>query len=337
MSAGKNKAIFRSAKLSRGRGKTSVGSSWRHQQFHDKVAEISHPELSSQNSTKLFIADYETLRKTINGSIKKHNEIVAKERDTMLAKGEKKNLPRQLRKDAAVACECIFTFSPEMAGQFDIKDWVKANMGFIKREFIDKGAIPVRMDLHMDESCPHLHLMILPITKEGKISAKEYLGGAGRLSKMQDRYAKAMEQFGLTRGYSRYNEYKSLQQQAVKHGYGSDFESVKRYCAFLGVPVPERKKHMGKREWLAKLEANIEEAKKELADIKHQIEVADKVADKKFGITLETQLKEAQQRVEYLEEFTRTPGVRDAYKAYNEVRNPNKEPINHGDDVLGDW
>ena len=51
MSTG-NKAIFRGAKLNRGRGKTSIGSAWRHQEFHEKSADISHPELSHKNATK---------------------------------------------------------------------------------------------------------------------------------------------------------------------------------------------------------------------------------------------------------------------------------------------
>ena len=316
MSKGKDKAIFRSEKLRRGRGKSTLGNSWRHLENHDKVADILHPEISHMNYTKKWIDSYEKLTRFMKQSIKRHNEIVDAERAKMEAAGQTKNLPRRLRNDAAIACECIFTFSPEMAGKFDIKEWERANAMFIKREFVSKGAKPIRVDLHMDETTPHLHFVFCPITKEGKISAKEFLGGAKNLSMMQDRYAEAMEQFGLTRGYSRYSVYKAVQQEAIKEGYASNYEGVKAYCKAHHMPVPSRKHHQRKQEWLASLEQSIEELK----EVKSQLEAEIKKAGEKLSAAQEReltkQLDSAKARIEYLEAFIDKKEIRPFWTDY---------------------
>lgn len=40
--------------------------------------------------------------------------------------------------------------------------------------------------VHMDEKTPHLHLCFTPITKDGRLSAKDILGNRAQLSKWQD-------------------------------------------------------------------------------------------------------------------------------------------------------
>ena len=42
--------------------------------------------------------------------------------------------------------------------------------------------------VHMDEKTPHLHLCFTPITKDGRLSAKEILGSRAQLSKWQDEF-----------------------------------------------------------------------------------------------------------------------------------------------------
>lgn len=316
MSDGQDKAIFRAAKLKRGRGKSSLGSSWRHQEEHDRVAEISNPDKSEKNRTAKTFASTKELYAFINKAIKNHNDIVDKERAEKIAKGEKKNLPRNLRKDAAIACECIFTFSPEMTDKINIKDWLKANLDFMKKEFVSKGAKTIRVDLHMDETTPHIHFLFIPLTKEGKISASEYFGGAKNLSMMQDRYADAMAQFELTRGYSRYSVYKAVQAEAVKEGYDSDFEGVKAYCEDFDIPVPDRRRHTSKTEWLAGMEKEISAMEQKKEQLEHEIKLATARRDSVSMATLEKQLDEARARVQYLEAFVERKEIAPFYRAY---------------------
>jgi len=42
--------------------------------------------------------------------------------------------------------------------------------------------------VHMDEKTPHLHLCFVPITRDGRLSAKQILGNKSTLSRWQDEY-----------------------------------------------------------------------------------------------------------------------------------------------------
>ena len=42
--------------------------------------------------------------------------------------------------------------------------------------------------VHMDEKTPHMHLCFVPLTKDGRLSAKDILGNKKKLTKWQDEY-----------------------------------------------------------------------------------------------------------------------------------------------------
>ena len=46
----------------------------------------------------------------------------------------------------------------------------------------------------------HIHAVTVPLTSDGRLSAKEVLGGRKEMSERQDRYAAQMKSFGLERG-----------------------------------------------------------------------------------------------------------------------------------------
>lgn len=81
-------------------------------------------------------------------------------------------------------------------GQGD--EWVKANFEFLKDEYGEENI--VRFALHMDETTPHLHAIIIPLTKDGRLSAKEIIGNRKSLQDKQTKYANYMKPFGLERG-----------------------------------------------------------------------------------------------------------------------------------------
>ncbi|RYY20022.1 MAG: hypothetical protein EOP41_09360, partial [Sphingobacteriaceae bacterium] len=54
--------------------------------------------------------------------------------------------------------------------------------------------------LHLDEKTPHIHAIVVPLTADGRLSAKELMGNKKNLSLRQDRYGEAMASFGLIRG-----------------------------------------------------------------------------------------------------------------------------------------
>lgn len=51
--------------------------------------------------------------------------------------------------------------------------WIKANYAFMVREFGKENI--VRFVLHRDERTPHAHVVTVPLTKDGHLSAKEIM------------------------------------------------------------------------------------------------------------------------------------------------------------------
>lgn len=76
--------------------------------------------------------------------------------------------------------------------------WVEDNKKWVSNEFGAENI--VRFSLHLDEKTPHIHAVVVPITADGRLSAKELLGDRIELSLKQDRYAAAMADYGLERG-----------------------------------------------------------------------------------------------------------------------------------------
>ena len=48
--------------------------------------------------------------------------------------------------------------------------------------------------IHLDESKPHLHLDVVPLTNDGRLSAKEVVGGKGKMHQNQSKWLKQMQE-----------------------------------------------------------------------------------------------------------------------------------------------
>ncbi|EAU9893984.1 plasmid recombination enzyme [Salmonella enterica] len=126
-------------------------------------------------------------------------------------------LPAKHRKDAVRAVEYVMTASPEW--------WEKATPGQ-QAEFFDRsekwladkyGADRVIVaTVHRDEATPHLSAFVVPLTKDGRLSAKEFIGDRGKMRQDQTTYAEAVKDLGLERGI----EGSKAQHQRVKTFYG---------------------------------------------------------------------------------------------------------------------
>jgi hypothetical protein len=116
-------------------------------------------------------------------------------------------LPAKMRKDAVVSVEVLLTASPEFFDGLETDraklaknpvflDWVQRSKKWVEVEF---GKNLVDLVLHMDESTPHFHALAVPLTKDGRLCAKEVTART-EMQRRQTGYAKAMEKFGLKRG-----------------------------------------------------------------------------------------------------------------------------------------
>lgn len=118
-----------------------------------------------------------------------------------------KPLPNKIRKDAVVAIELVLSMTPEW---FDgltedrhalrqhpkFIEWVDTSIAWARKEF---GQNVIDVAVHMDESSPHMHVLAVPLTQDGRLCAKEVLART-ELMRRQTSYATAMEPFGVQRG-----------------------------------------------------------------------------------------------------------------------------------------
>jgi hypothetical protein len=114
----------------------------------------------------------------------------------------KARLPAKRRKDAVLAIEYLVTASPEWFRTAPTKQqnayfaaavrWLEARHG--------KANI-VCVNVQLDETSPHLVVYVAPLTSDGRLSAKDYLGGRKILSQMQTEFADLVgKPVGLQRG-----------------------------------------------------------------------------------------------------------------------------------------
>lgn len=109
---------------------------------------------------------------------------------------------RKIRTDAVRFLKTVLSGSPDQMKKIqnsgDLTNWINANIEFMKSEYGSKNIL--KCVVHLDEKTPHLHVVHVPLTSDGRLSAKEIMGNKIHLQKRQDRYAAAMSSFGLERG-----------------------------------------------------------------------------------------------------------------------------------------
>lgn len=132
-------------------------------------------------------------------------------------------LPEKRRKDAVLTIEYLITASPESFkrhgghlsdlgdGYFqDALKWLQKRHG---KECV------VSSTIHLDEATPHMVAYVVPLTRDKRLSCKDFLGGPKKLREMQDDFHRVCgEPRGLARGIK---------------GSKATHQSLKRYYADL--------------------------------------------------------------------------------------------------------
>ena len=93
------------------------------------------------------------------------------------------------RKDSVRFVDTLITASPDFfkgKKREDIKKFFQTAVDFLSKK-IGKDNIFAAV-VHMDEKTPHMHLCFTPITKDGRLSAKEIIGNRTQLTKWQDNF-----------------------------------------------------------------------------------------------------------------------------------------------------
>ncbi len=126
------------------------------------------------------------------------------------------------RRDAVHLVELVLTASADgfprgADGRVpDIREspWVKDNFEFVEKQFGAKNVVGFM--LHQDEITPHLHVLVVPITADGRLSCRDVFSPA-RLRQLQTDYAQAMAPHGLERGI----KYSTAKHEDVRRYHGA--------------------------------------------------------------------------------------------------------------------
>ena len=164
------------------------------------------------------------------------------------------------------AVEVLMTASPEWwqgATLEERDDWIERSSAWLAEEWgVDNIA---HLELHMDETTPHLTGFIVPLDSEGGLNARQYIGGkaskarpgSSLLSGHQTRYAASVEALGLRRG--------RLGSNATHETMRSYQRRAKGVLDELNVPEIGTPPLVGREAWAAQVQARVREAFQDVA------------------------------------------------------------------------
>ncbi|MDL2307947.1 plasmid recombination protein [Desulfovibrio sp. OttesenSCG-928-C06] len=133
---------------------------------------------------------------------------------------------QKIRKNAVLAVEMFMSASPEyfrpdnpaQAGNYDPEKlwaWKEASEKWMQEKYGDRI---IKSVLHLDETTPHIHAVMVPLDDKGKLNCRAFFGGTRHtMTELQTDYAKAVESLGIERG---------LQGSRATHQEVKDFYSA---------------------------------------------------------------------------------------------------------------
>ena len=99
------------------------------------------------------------------------------------------------RTDSIRIVEAVITASPEFFEKKkmrEIREFFRTALDFIKQK--QNPDTIISAVVHMDEKTPHMHLTFVPLTEDGRLSAKDIVGNKKKLTKWQDAFWEHMVQ-----------------------------------------------------------------------------------------------------------------------------------------------
>lgn len=121
------------------------------------------------------------------------------------------------RSNSVLALDTIYTASPEFfQGKTNQQndDFFKDCLQFHQEHF---GHI-ISAVIHYDETTPHLHVISVPLTKDGRLSARDVIGNKSKMSKTQDSFFEQVGRgYGLERGVHMDGQEKKQHISAQEH------------------------------------------------------------------------------------------------------------------------
>jgi len=143
---------------------------------------------------------------------------------------EQLDLKRAVRKDAVVMAQALVTSDKTFFDKLtpeQTKEFFKESYEFLKERYGKENVISATV--HMDERTPHMHFNFVPVTQDGRLSAKTILNRTDLIKQHDDFYKEIGRKWGLSRG--------------EKEGYKKHLEvaEYKKQTAYKEVEVLEKR------------------------------------------------------------------------------------------------
>ena len=155
-----------------------------------KGPEIGRIEAHDERTKEKYVSnpDVDTSRSRLNFHLVKPHRSYRAEAEKQIAEAG-----CRARKDSVRVVETLVTASPEF---FQGKKPREVKEFFVYAlEFIQSKQSPetiISAVVHMDEKTPHMHLCFVPLTADGRLSAKDIVGNKKKLTQWQDEFWKHM-------------------------------------------------------------------------------------------------------------------------------------------------
>ncbi len=127
-------------------------------------------------------------------------------------------IKRKVRDDAVLVSEFLITASPDyMNGlsETEQRRYFEAAVDHLKEKYTAENMLYATV--HMDEATPHMHVGIVPITEDGRLSAKDFFNGKLKMKAIQDDFHRHMVKsgFDLERGEPSEKKHENVHQYKI--------------------------------------------------------------------------------------------------------------------------
>lgn len=195
-------------------------------QFHNQR------ERESETNPDINKADSHLNYDLINGQKKiDYNEKINMVIEENVTSGKK------IRKDAVRLAEFLITSDKEFFEKIspqDQKRYFETAYEFLADRYGEKNLIYAT--IHNDEKTPHMHVGFVPVTEDGRLSAKDFFGQKKQLVSLQDDFNDYLKQngFELERGVSSSRKHLEMAKYKALTFQNMEKEAQQKYERIMG-------------------------------------------------------------------------------------------------------
>lgn len=195
-------------------------------QFHNQR------EKESETNPDINKADSHLNYDLINGQRQiDYNEKISQVIEDNVTSGKK------IRKDAVKLAEFLITSDKEFFDKISPKEqkrYFETAHEFLADRYGEKNLIYATV--HYDEKTPHMHVGFVPVTEDGRLSAKDFFGQKKQLVSLQDDFNQYLKQndFNLERGVSSSRKHVETAKYKAQTFQSMEKEAQEKYERTMG-------------------------------------------------------------------------------------------------------